>query len=430
MELKDLNNSFLTLSDQTSKLHEHEIKNHSLAKPFAKDIAKVKFIQQASCRVYEALGRSCSKHSEHRTQFCLEAKSIGSPESPQVQFRVAFARVASREAAGVCDPIFFTIESCITESAAATPVESSVSTINKLKRNLASETAGSAKKIKSLTFESVECSHLCYQLPAADLQDLKDLCSNQNFCDRLRDCLQQCPEGLQYMGTLGSTDPYRHLVYLPEKKKVHRPMLSLKDIITMSSRQGLSVRLSIYERLHLAHSLAMAVLQYYATPWLSGPLRCEDIFFYDVEERLLPQRSSNSISEPHIDAHIVHPNPTLSIPTTGVIEHLAPNILLFNLGIMLIELAYMTTFRDLLSLKELSYRDSQYTEFLAARRLGILVSRELGSKYGKIVQKCLGCHFAAGPDLSSSELQAEYYRDVVKELEGIEDDLASLKMDS
>ena len=193
---------------------------------------------------------------------------------------------------------------------------------------------------------------------------------------------------------------------------------------------NLLMKLSIYERIHLARSFATAILQYYVTPWLRNPLRCEDVYFFDIQVRLLLQNISAPLTEPHINVQIRKSSNTL--PSAAYSEQLAPNIILFNLGIMLIELAYMVTFRNLLNQKELSVGGPQrkYTELFAARRLGGVVDREMGSKYSKIVQKCIGSHFASGYDLSSSELQAEYYRDVIQEFESLEQDFASININS
>ena len=426
-----MNDSFLTLSSQTSKLYREESKRHSLVKPLAKDIERVKSIQRASCKVYEALGQSCSKHFEHRTHFCLEAKTTGSPENPQIQFNVAFARAALRRGASSYDPVFFIIESIVYDAPSIITPQNSVRdaiVTKKLKRSLETDTASPVKKVnKSVKFQEIECSSLYHEFKPSNYQGLKDLCMHANFCDRLRECMQQSSNAGCCLGFLGDTVPYKHLIYFPEKK-TRRPALSLQEIISISSRQEPSRRLSMYERLHLARSLATAVLQYHATPWLKGPWRCKDIYFFDAEERLFLQEKPSPISEPHIDVQITKSNSTSSGMNSGPTEHLAPNIILFNLAVMLIELAYTASLQNLLTPKELSYRDSQYTEFLAARRLGEVVTREMGPKYGQVVKKCLGCHFASGTDLNSPELQAEYHRDVVKELEGLEEDFASLKI--
>ena len=304
--------------------------------------------------------------------------------------------------------------------------EENAGVVNALKRGLGDQDASLAKKIKrSVRFEKIAYGGFCH-MPPGELENLKDLCMSQKFCDCLRQCLRRSSGGLQYIETLGNTTiPYKHFVHFPETRK-RRPALSLQEIITMSSRQGPGSRLFLEERLHLARSLAMAVIQYHATPWLRNPWRCKDIYFFDAEERIILQRSTAPISEPHIDVPIKK-TPLVSV-APGPSEHLAPNIILFNLGIMLIELAFAATLQNLLNQKELSYRDTQYAEFFAARRLSGVVSREMGPRYSKIVQKCLGCHFASGTDLNNSELQAEYYRDVVKELEKLEEDFASMKI--
>ena len=299
---------------------------------------------------------------------------------------------------------------------------------NKLKRTLENHDTVPTKKIKkAVKFQGMDCPGLSHQLVVGEIQLLNNLCSNSNFCDRLRECMRLPSNGLRYLGTLGDTNPNKYLVYFPEKK-TQRPALSLQDIISTFSRQSPSRRFSMCERLYLARSLATAVLQYHATPWLKSPWRCKDIYFFGVERKSLLGQSPGPISEPHIDVPITKAEATLPTTLDRFANHPAPNIILFNLGVMLIELAYTATLRNLLTEKEQSHRDSQYTEFLAARKLGEVVAREMGPMYSRVVRKCLGCHFASGADLNSSELQAEYHRDVVKELEKLEEDFASLKI--
>ena len=430
IELKDLNATFLTLSSQTSKLRKQQLKDKTLVKPLAQDIEKVNSIQQASCKVYEALCHSCSKHSEHRTHFCLETKAetktSSSRESLHIQFKVAFGKISAQEQDTTCGPTFFIIESVLVTS--HQDQQSPMAVINTLKRTLSGDYGTNVKKIKkSVRFLGDNCAEQCHP-SLSELRNLKNLGLHQNFCDRIRECFQRSSaEGIQYMGLLGNSDTYRHLVYVPEKK-ARRPALSLQEILSISSRRDPSLRLTMLERIHLARSLATAVLQYHATPWLTNPWRSEDILFFGAEERLLLERSLAPISEPHIDVPVKKSisGSIASFHTSG--QHLASNILLFNLGVMLIELAYMATLKTLLNRKERSQGDTKYIEFFAARRLSEVVGREMGTKYARIVRKCVECHFASGSDLNNSELQGEYYRDVVKELEGLEDSLASLNI--
>ena len=65
---------------------------------------------------------------------------------------------------------------------------------------------------------------------------------------------------------------------------------------------------------------------------------------------------------------------------------------------------------------------------MAVRGLARVVSREMGPRYQRIAEKCIGSHFAAGYDLSEPSLQLEFYQDVVQELEKLEGDMRRLQL--
>lgn len=52
----------------------------------------------------------------------------------------------------------------------------------------------------------------------------------------------------------------------------------------------------------------------------------------------------------------------------------------------------------------------------------------LGRTYANIVKKCLACDFGHGDDLGDPALQAIFYRDVVCELERLEEGFSKLQL--
>ena len=413
-ELKALNDDFVRLSSQTSKLQKQQSGYTQDQKYTSKDIARVKAIQNASRRVYDALSKSCSKHAEHRTHFCLEAKTEGAANT---HFRVGFARLAIQGTPAASEPVFFTIESIVQEVS------------NTRKRSLETELGTRKKTIKSVKFKDTQsCPTPCAPIPNYNLQTLRNLCSNQNFCDQLRTCLKDS-KGDCYVGTLDDSDfRYRHLVYFPKRSATSRPALSLQEIISITARKGPIAMLSHFEKLHIARSLATAVLQYHATPWLKSPLRCEDVLFFDARKRLEIEVAPAKLSEPHINVAVRRMDSMTPKPTDASSNHCAPNPVLYHLAVIMIELAFTSSLNGLLTQKELATRD-RYTDFFAAKRLAGAVSRQMGSQYSRIVEKCLGCHFSNGHNMDDTSLQAEYYRDVVKGLEKLEEEFVSLKLD-
>ena len=400
----------MRLSSQSLKLQKQQTSGTQAVKPAARDIVQAKSIQNASRRMYEALSKSCSKHSEHRTHFCLEARPVG---SANVQFRVGFARLSIQDGSAASEPIFFTIESIVQE------------VDNIRKRPLDAEVGTRKKTVKTVKFKDVECSAPCAPLPNYNLQTLRNLCSNQNFCDQLRSCWK-ASDGDCYVGTLEDADFYRHLIYFPKRTKIPPP-LSLQQIMSTTARQGLTATLSHFEKLHIARSLATAVLHYHATPWLKSPLRCEDILFFDAGKRLESDAEPSKLSEPHINVAVRRADSAIN-GAAPISNHCAPNATLYYLAVIMIELAFTTSLSSLLTRKERATYD-RYTDFFASKRLAGVVSREMGTQYSRIVEKCLGYHFAAGCDLNDAGLQAEYCRDVVKGLERLEERFQSLNLD-
>ena len=109
---------------------------------------------------------------------------------------------------------------------------------------------------------------------------------------------------------------------------------------------------------------------------------------------------------------------------------LAPNNVLFSLGVTLLELAYSSDLHALQQPTDLEDgRESRYTEFFIAKRLASNTIREMGGTYSNIVQKLLQCNFGCGDDLSDPKLQAVYYRDVVCELDRLERAFQELQLE-
>ena len=260
-------------------------------------------------------------------------------------------------------------------------------------------------------------------------EPLRNLCTRRNFCDQLRNRISQCSQGNRCLGTLDDTDCYKHLIYYPAPIEHHvdRPATSLERIISCLSKQGPMARISPYQRVQLGRALATAVLQYHTTPWLQGSWRSEDIYFFGIDEHSLIEQPPN-LSAPHLNVRVKSPESSLARIASFPPRNFAPNPLLFGLGVVLLEIGYTATLESLQVPKDTAEGENKYTEFFVARRLASSIGREMGPAYGKIVKKCLHCDFGCGDDLNEPELQAGFYRDVVKELEHLEEGLKALQL--
>ena len=64
---------------------------------------------------------------------------------------------------------------------------------------------------------------------------------------------------------------------------------------------------------------------------------------------------------------------------------------------------------------------------MTAKRVANTVVREMGGTYSKIVKKLLQCNFGCGDDLNDPKLQGIVHRDVVCELERLEQEFSDLR---
>lgn len=99
------------------------------------------------------------------------------------------------------------------------------------------------------------------------------------------------------------------------------------------------------------------------------------------------------------------------------------NQTLFNLGVMLVELAYDAPLQQLV-LPEDDQQDP-HTLYWAATRLGDRSKRDLGPKYAEAVKICLHGGFGASSDLEDSKVQEIFYHEVVQKLRKFADDVAT-----
>lgn len=250
----------------------------------------------------------------------------------------------------------------------------------------------------------------------------------RDLCDHLRSHLKQPARANEYLGPLNVTGTCKHLLYTPSSTILSsKPQgVSLDKVISSFASRGSTNGLPQYERLRLAKSLATAVLQYHATPWLKTSWRSDDIFFFGLDEDLVLERAS-ALSKPHLNVKVKGPNGQLSRSSTFPQQSIISNPVLFGLGIVLLEIAFSSTLRSLQQSDDLG-QETEYTEFFTAKRLVGSIGREMGSTYGTIVKKCLYCDFGCGDDLNDPKLQAGFYRDVFCELDTLEKKFRALQL--
>ncbi|MCJ1426288.1 hypothetical protein MMC29_004191 [Sticta canariensis] len=409
-DLRALNDDFRALAE-----HENHFSNAqsgaTLAKTRSSDMIETyQTIGKASRQVYEALSRACTKHAEHLAHFRIdiEYKSRNELAVSQIKFNMAFTHITFSGNMNSAYPIWFVVDSGL---------ERSLERKFEPTENLGTSTPASLVAAPALPSTSFSIA------PVQNSSIRRDL------CDYLLRWSCQSTQANPCVGMLESTDCCRYLVY-PPAAPVHSRKgqpTSLSQLLSSVSKNGLGLRIPQYEKLRLAKSLAMAVLQYHATPWLKISWRSEDIFFCGSDEDSMP-KGKLLLTAPHVNVKVNRPAKQLSQTSTSKSRDFIRNHLLFGLGVLLIEIANSSTIQGLQQPSDLEDgRENQHTEYHVAKRLANSLGREMGASYGKIVQKLLHCDFGCGADLNDPELQTRLHKDVVCELDELERGFRSLQ---
>jgi hypothetical protein len=255
-------------------------------------------------------------------------------------------------------------------------------------------------------------------------KSLPDFSKDHNLCLQIQQSLAAKREKSHgCIGYLRKGDSCKHRVFSNSNVVTTQPSksTSLANLIDLVSHRSYAGKLLECESLKLARQLASAVLQFHTTPLMKSSWRSDDVIFFGINEthqRLV-------LMSPHLNVRVQ--DPSSSTLTTNTISHraLTGNPYLFGLGIILIELAYQVPFRSLREESDLvNGQEDQTTDFRTAERIAWSIGNGLGKTYGTIVRKCLFCNFGEDTkDLGDLRLQTAFHRDVLCELEKLEDQM-------
>ena len=432
-DFRSLNDDLRTLSSKTA------VTQITLRRPLRcthEEIQVSQSIGKASRQVYEALGKACTKHTEHLAHFNLkvEVEPCQGAIIPEMKFKMAFTHLTL---AGLSqgEPVWFVVDS-IMEGSEKMERLRTIPKIDHLTESLKRQSATTQDCIKIQSKKQVRFQ-ASTQSPTTSVSSMSVPSAlffvpsiRRDFCDYLRKHVSQqhCnPETC--MALLEATGGCKHVVYpfpsTPNCTKMRA--VSLQQYITSISKKNELAEIPRYERVGLAKDLATAVLQYHGTPWLKLTWRSEDVIFFGKlqgtsEHELL------DLAVPHFKVKVKGPDAE-DPQATCVSRNIAPNSILFGLGVVLLEIAYSATLESLQQPSDLSNGpDSSFSEFFTAKRLARSIGREMGMSYSKIVKKLIQCDFGCGDDLSEPELQAGYHREVVCELDRIERNFRDLQL--
>ena len=184
---------------------------------------------------------------------------------------------------------------------------------------------------------------------------------------------------------------------------------SLDDVLVRASDECRTI--SVQDRLRTALFLAAGVLRMNTSSWLRRAWSSKDIHFFNMKDH-----ERFTLGEPFLKFE-------LNIDTARGSDYEpkdATRSCLLSLGLVLIELAFSAPWR------KLQLEDNLMTDLLEGERnllnlmrLSDTVSRELGSRYAKVVQTCLfqGLETNKTDDLGKAELDEIIFEEVVKELD-------------
>ena len=283
--LKSLNDDFRTLSSQTKTNLKDVHLQQRPPRSIEKCIERCQTVRVASQQIYEALGKACTKHSEHLAHFNLQVEHRGDLEgdTPQeVKFKLAFRHVGL-VGVGQGDPMWFMVGSILYDPNVMTSKDSTepdrlgIS----LKRELQPESHSAKAPVKRVRFQAMAPP----QIPPPMLPGpLSAPVMRRDFCDHLRKHVCQSSNKVGVcIGMLETSERFKHLLYPmhPMQSNRDKQGTSLEGFLKTLSSSKTPDNFPRYVRLRLAKSLALAVLQYHATPWLKAAWRSQDILFFD-----------------------------------------------------------------------------------------------------------------------------------------------------
>ena len=182
---------------------------------------------------------------------------------------------------------------------------------------------------------------------------LPNFCIGRNFCSHVQKCSKRalsssdtCIGYLQRSGTCSHRIYYKHPNSHTETNAVVTLAQIFSSISAVEPGRKQSKRMLQCESLRLARQLASAVLQFHETPILKESWRSEDVVFFGQNSISILQAQRPDMKTPHLNVRVRTP-PGKSNPIATNNAFLNTNPYTFGLGIILLELAYQTPFKDL-----------------------------------------------------------------------------------
>ncbi|RTE80656.1 hypothetical protein BHE90_004859 [Fusarium euwallaceae] len=188
----------------------------------------------------------------------------------------------------------------------------------------------------------------------------------------------------------------------------------------------------------LAGNVAEGIMQFYSTPWLTSNDLGQIVRYFAPSGS---NSTSTQLKGPFFMARFKSRQGKKSLPqapaelssTEGIslyrnVHFLeARNELLFNFGILMLEIGYARPWHELK--QTVTATHGKLSDYKVAERLAGQLVNQLGLTYPKIIKKCLGCDFGLGEtDMDNEDLQRQFLEDVVVGLQQLRDYMAEMNI--
>jgi hypothetical protein len=348
----------------------------------ATSLSQFDLIRKASWKLHEVLSSlwPCKAQAEHYASISLKAHVQQSDQTARVRFNLTW----------VCDT------HGQDRASKRAPVCLSMETLSEV----------SIPPDSTLLTDTDASLHTPVQVDSAtDLSSVEDLCAHLSRQKSLNPTSK-----LGCAGFLQQSAKSKHFIFPKAEHDLtsHSPT-SLRDVLIMNKDSRLGLPLN--DKMFLATSLAAAVLQYHSTPWLKDELCGRSVLFFGETDYSKSPLNAPYISTSPFGQSTSNAKDPIQQPPAA----LAPNSLLYNLGVMLIELAFETPLND--PKDHAGGVDQQHLSHHSVKRLAEMVGQKVGPRYRVVVQRCLECRFeTVQTELEDVSLQRAFYYSVICEL--------------
>lgn len=178
------------------------------------------------------------------------------------------------------------------------------------------------------------------------------------------------------------------------------------------------LEVSRQKRFEIAASLARALLQLQASPWLSSDWSKHDFHFLIDSGSLYCQIPH--VSRAFASVQISQPSPRSSVQETPLLSEEATRHSLFVLGVIILELIFGH------SIEKCAFRSHYYgpgnkpndqTDVSTARKWSLKVLGESGVEIADVVRRCLDCSFGPRPNFTDKRFREAVYTGVIQPLQ-------------